>query len=238
MLWFVVSVNTVLKLWCTLNGVDILMAMKTTGIIGLVVMLVAVFGGFWLYRATMPRDTEEALIPDGYQESNNSQFLQLQPKSLPPVMGFKEEEGDEESKEESDEEAVEESDQVSGSSKVQKEQVVGEVSGAVDEVIEDSGGESITDVDEPGVVISMTDLGFFPSSISVEKGTTVTFVNDGQSNHWPASDVHSAHNLLPGFDANKGITTGGVYSYKFTKIGEWAFHDHLNPDFVGTIAVE
>jgi|GEM_PF-660292 len=209
--------------------------MKTIGLIAFIVILVGVFGGFWLYRGTMPEIEIEDSLSEPSDTTGNSNFLQLKPDSLPPIGGLNKEqpEAPSESKMPENNNQIQED-----SIKVQEEQSEGEVSGATDSVIEESGGESITDVDEPGVVVSMTDLGFFPASISVETGTTVTFINDGQSLHWPASDVHPTHNLLPGFDANKGISTGGVYTYKFTKAGEWSFHDHLNPDFVGSIVVE
>lgn len=229
-------VNCTSKVWSPANCVDILTIMKIITKIGLVIVLVAIFGGFWLYQATMPKNTEPELIPETSDSFSNSQFLQLRPKSLPPTVSLQEKQNKEQSNEEK---AVEESDQVQKSSNVQEEQPAGQVSGAEDNVIiEDNGGTSITDIDEPGVVVSMTDVGFFPASISIEVGSTVTFVNDGQSLHWPASNVHPTHDLLSGFDSEKGISTGGAYAFTFTKKGEWSFHDHLNPDSTGTIVVE
>lgn len=87
-------------------------------------------------------------------------------------------------------------------------------------------------------VISMTDMGFSPEEVTVAAGSTVTFVNNGQALHWPASDVHPTHELLPGFDAGRGIATGDEYAFTFTKVGAWSFHDHLNPQFTGTVVVE
>jgi plastocyanin len=86
--------------------------------------------------------------------------------------------------------------------------------------------------------ISMTDTGFVPSTLTVDAGTTVIFVNDGQALHWPASAVHPTHEILPEFDSQRGVATGETYAYTFTQPGTWNFHDHLNAEFVGTITVE
>jgi len=90
----------------------------------------------------------------------------------------------------------------------------------------------------PQATISMTDVGFSPATITVAAGTTISFVNDGQALHWPASFIHPAHQVLSGFDSNRGVATGDRYSYTFTEAGSWQFHDHLNPSVTGTITVE
>lgn len=87
-------------------------------------------------------------------------------------------------------------------------------------------------------IISMTDTGFSPETVTVAAGGTVTFVNNGQALHWPASDVHPTHELLPDFDAGRGIATGDEYAFTFTQVGKWGFHDHLNPQFTGSVVVE
>ncbi|MEX1112358.1 MAG: cupredoxin domain-containing protein [Candidatus Andersenbacteria bacterium] len=86
--------------------------------------------------------------------------------------------------------------------------------------------------------IRISETGFSPTQLTVAAGTTVTFVNDGQALHWPASDLHPTHTALPGFDAKRGLPTGETYSYTFTEVGTWRFHDHLNPQETGTVVVE
>lgn len=90
---------------------------------------------------------------------------------------------------------------------------------------------------EEGVTVSMTETGFAPSKFTVTAGTVVTFINDGQVPHWPASAVHPTHEVLPDFDAKRGLQTGESYSFAFTQAGSWNFHDHLFPQFTGTITV-
>jgi plastocyanin len=88
------------------------------------------------------------------------------------------------------------------------------------------------------VVISMTDTGFEPATVTVAPGTKVTFMNNGQAAHWPASGPHPTHTNLPGFDAKKGLATGESYSFTFDKVGTWGFHDHLNPQLFGSVVVK
>lgn len=87
----------------------------------------------------------------------------------------------------------------------------------------------------PGVRISVTDTGFSPATVTVPVGATVTFVNNGQASHWPASDQHPTHTGLPGFDSKPGLATGEEYSFVFDKVGAWGFHDHLFPQFKGQV---
>jgi|SRR3989344_153341 len=86
--------------------------------------------------------------------------------------------------------------------------------------------------------ISMTSNGFEPSELTIKAGDTVKFVNNDTAKHWPASDVHPTHQILPEFDALKGIEPGASYQYTFKKIGEWSMHDHLRSSFRGTITVQ
>lgn len=87
------------------------------------------------------------------------------------------------------------------------------------------------------VTISVDETGFQPATVTITAGTTVTFVNNGQASHWPASDNHPTHDILPEFDAGKGLATGETYSHTFTKAGVWSMHDHLVPKNTGTITV-
>ncbi|GBD34180.1 hypothetical protein HRbin34_00504 [bacterium HR34] len=102
------------------------------------------------------------------------------------------------------------------------------------------------------VQIIITDNGFEPSTITVSKGTKVTFVNQFDSPSWPASDVHPTHRVYPGsgiekcgtpqessiFDACHGLQKGESYSFIFNEAGEWKYHDHLRPYLTGTIIVK
>jgi plastocyanin len=103
-----------------------------------------------------------------------------------------------------------------------------------------SGESDIGDaVDQPQVFqIDITKDGFYPTTIRVNKGDYVQFVNKDSDKHWPASNPHPSHIDLPGFDAKKGLATNEKFTYQFQKSGSWGFHDHFNSSFKGTVTVQ
>ncbi len=88
------------------------------------------------------------------------------------------------------------------------------------------------------ITISMTDNSFSPSSISINKGDTIVFVNNGSNAHWPASNTHPTHEIYPEFDPRRPISPGSLWEFKFDKSGSWKMHDHLSPGITGTITVK
>ena len=85
--------------------------------------------------------------------------------------------------------------------------------------------------------VSYAEGGFSPAAITVKKGTSVTFENQSTVGMWVASDVHPTHQLLPGFDAKKAVVKGGIYTYTFSKVGTWTFHNHASPTHTGKVVV-
>ena len=114
--------------------------------------------------------------------------------------------------------------------------------------------ESSENVPETQVqnVISATDSGFSPSSITIKKGETIMFMSESLQPSWPASAIHPTHTVYPGsdirkcgtqeqsamFDACKGLAKGEGWTFGFDIPGTWKYHDHLNPSHYGTIIVE
>lgn len=88
------------------------------------------------------------------------------------------------------------------------------------------------------VVVSYTDTGFSPQTLTVKQGATVTFVNNSSRQMWVASGEHPTHQLLPGFDELTSVRRGSTYDYTFVKVGTWPFHNHTNPSDTGTIIVQ
>lgn len=86
--------------------------------------------------------------------------------------------------------------------------------------------------------IRMTADGFVPQEITVQKGDTVIFKNEDDKSRWPASNLHPTHEIYPEFDPKQGVEAGASWSFTFTKPGTWKFHDHIFPQFSGTIIVE
>lgn len=94
--------------------------------------------------------------------------------------------------------------------------------------------------------ISLKQDGFFPSHISVLKGTSIAWVNRDDQSHWPASDNHPTHTQYPSkekgcfgsaLDACKGLRKGESYSFTFDKVGTWGIHDHLFHSHTMTVKV-
>lgn len=88
------------------------------------------------------------------------------------------------------------------------------------------------------VEISMTDSGYTPSQVTINKGDTVKFTNNGTKPNWPASAPHPTHTDYPAFDPLKGIAVGDSWSFTFDQTGRWPFHDHLNPTRYGAVTVQ
>ena len=104
----------------------------------------------------------------------------------------------------------------------------------------------------PGTtVIHMTPNGFEPKEVTIEQGDIVIFENRDTKGRWPASNIHPTHRLYPDtdlekcgresetipFDACDVIPPDESYSFSFIHDGEWRLHDHLSPNFKGTIIV-
>ena len=87
-------------------------------------------------------------------------------------------------------------------------------------------------------VVTYTDSGFSPSTLTIKAGDTVVFKNESSSAFWPASAVHPTHELYPEFDAKAAISLGSTYSFTFNRVGTWKYHNHLNASHTGTIVVE
>lgn len=85
--------------------------------------------------------------------------------------------------------------------------------------------------------IILTDEGFEPSEITIEVGDTVTFINKLESDFWPASDIHPTHEIYSEFDPQEPLPPGSKWSFTFSEVGEWDFHDHLAPLYIGVIEV-
>ncbi len=107
---------------------------------------------------------------------------------------------------------------------------------------------------ETGNIITYTDSGYSPNTITIKNGQTVIFKNQSSKSMWPASAMHPTHRLYDGtsieehcsgtrvtsssFDACSGVQPGNSWSFRFNKTGSWKYHDHLSPTNFGAIIVE
>jgi plastocyanin len=122
----------------------------------------------------------------------------------------------------------------------------GTVAGQENQFMDDSKDGGAEGVES--VTIDYTSLGFSPKTLTIPVGTRVTFVNQGAGEMWVASDEHPSHTQYSGTDREShcpdpgGLAfdqcgNGALYTFTFTKVGTWAYHNHRNDDDRGTIVV-
>ena len=93
--------------------------------------------------------------------------------------------------------------------------------------------------------------GFSPSVVTIKKGDTVTFTNNGGGEMWVATAQHPAHSGYDGTDrathCAAGYTgtvpfdqcsAGTSYSFMFNQAGTWPYHNHNNSAHFGRVVVE
>ena len=96
--------------------------------------------------------------------------------------------------------------------------------------------------------IHLTANGFSPSSVTIKKGQSVTWVNDTSGSMWVASAQHPSHSVYSGTTLSEhcpnGSATafdqcqsGGTYTFMLDKAGTWRYHNHANPSMFGTVIV-
>lgn len=78
---------------------------------------------------------------------------------------------------------------------------------------------------------------FEPQTLIVQKGTKVIFKNEDTKDHWPVSAIHPTHGIYPEFNPKQNIKPGEEWGFVFEKVGNWKYHDHLNPSTTGEIRV-
>ena len=111
----------------------------------------------------------------------------------------------------------------------------------VDETVVAPEGTAGEELDKGGVasrtVVTYTDTGFAPKTVTVKQGSMVTFVNESGKSMWVASALHPTHQLLPGFVQLKNVPRGGTYEYTFEKVGTWKYHNHVVASDTGSVTV-
>lgn len=104
-------------------------------------------------------------------------------------------------------------------------------------------GNAIVEQPAPGTasannLVAYNNDGFNPKVIIIKAGQSVTFENISDLIMWVASNPHPAHTDLSGFDERSPVPNGGKYTYTFTTVGTWGYHNHTNPSHGGKVVVE
>ncbi len=79
------------------------------------------------------------------------------------------------------------------------------------------------------VVISMDETGFNLATVTVARGSMVTWINDGDSTQTVTGD--------DGGPDSDSIVAGASYTYTFNTAGTYTYHSEENPELVGVIVV-
>lgn len=105
---------------------------------------------------------------------------------------------------------------------------------------ETSSGEADmnTEVSAKTHTVTYTSSGFSPSSLTINAGDAVHFVNNTSGTMWVASDPHPMHSDYSEFDAQKGYASNTTYSFTFDEAGTYEYHDHQHASMRGTIIVK
>ncbi len=85
--------------------------------------------------------------------------------------------------------------------------------------------------------VNLTESGFTPRTIAINKGDTIVFTSSRGKPFWPASDLHPTHEIYPEFDPKNPVSPEDSWPFRFNRTGKWEYHDHLDPYFRGTIEV-
>jgi len=86
-------------------------------------------------------------------------------------------------------------------------------------------------------VVSLTDTGFEPQSVSVKAGTKVVWRNKTNATANVSSAKHPTHLEYPPLNLGN-FEPGEKVSLVFNEAGSYKYHNHLNPSKFGTVVVE
>ena len=122
----------------------------------------------------------------------------------------------------------------------------------VDETIVGGSGDSLN-TENQGMVVTYTDQGFSPKSVTVPKNTTIVFTNNSTHRMWVATAMHPTHEVYDGtttsehcadgvvtngtFDQCQAVDAGASWSYTFSKVGSWNYHNHSRSSDFGSVVV-
>jgi len=83
----------------------------------------------------------------------------------------------------------------------------------------------------PGTsAVNIDSYKFNPNTLTVKKGTTVTWTNNDGATHTVTSNGATG-------PASEILASGQTYSYMFDTVGTYAYHCNLHPSMKGTVIV-
>jgi plastocyanin len=85
--------------------------------------------------------------------------------------------------------------------------------------------------------VRYTNQGFEPSVISIRAGDIVRFKNESGIGMWVASNPHPTHTDYAELDAHGATASGATFSFTFSRIGTWGYHNHLKQSSQAVVIV-
>jgi len=114
--------------------------------------------------------------------------------------------------------------------------------------------ETNLSVEEPAVdqefnvLVTYTNQGFSPESVTIAQGETVRFLNQAGSGLWVGGDNHPTHNQYPetaedaclgtSFDTCRVLKAGEFWEFTFNHRGTWGLHNHIRANNTAEIIVK
>jgi len=100
-----------------------------------------------------------------------------------------------------------------------------------------SAPPATTQTQVPGATtVTMQNFAFNPASITVPKGTTVTWVNQDTADHTIVNDAQGSIAQGALFTSNS-LPKGANYSFKFDNPGTYPYHCSIHPSMKATVIV-
>jgi plastocyanin len=84
--------------------------------------------------------------------------------------------------------------------------------------------------------VNIQNFAFNPASITVPKGTTVTWMNQDSANHEIVNDAQGSIAQGALFTSNS-LAKGASYSFKFDNPGTYHYHCSIHPSMKATVIV-
>lgn len=81
--------------------------------------------------------------------------------------------------------------------------------------------------------VTIQNMAFSPSVITVKQGSTVTWTNQDTVAHTVTADATGQ----PNSPASPSIAPGGTYNHTFTSTGTFHYHCKIHPDMTATVIV-
>jgi plastocyanin len=85
--------------------------------------------------------------------------------------------------------------------------------------------------------VTLGENGFSPKTLTIKKGTTVTWVNESGEMGNVSSAPHPIHTSYPPLNLGN-FADGNSVSLTFDEAGTYNYHHHLNPSLTGTVIVQ